>query len=178
MDTKIVGQKSDDIQEQITISLIKQIINKYILENNIFKTEINDNSKTLEKLDYFLQKNLIPKYILLKFNKYLKTINNIKNMLEKENVESKEIILKNKSVFTMSICFLRININKSNHLRIKKYLKALLLFYICGEITINNFCFILEIILLSIIEILKKRTKKLYQIFEINNEPLLLISNF
>ena len=174
MDTKIVGQKSDDIQEQITISLIKQIINKYILENNIFKTEINDNSKTLEKLDYFLQKNLIPKYILLKFNKYLKTINNIKNMLEKENVESKEIILKNKSVFTMSICFLRININKSNHLRIKKYLKALLLFYICGEITINNFCFILEIILLSIIEILKKRTKKLYQIFEINNEPLLL----
>ena len=177
MDIKSDKRNSNYIQEQLSISIIKQIIINYINEKDTFKTEINDNPKIIEIFDYFIQNNIIAKYHIIKFNKFLTFINKFKNVIYKEYNESKEMILNNKIIFTISICFLRININKYNHHNIRKYLKALLIFYSNGKISINNLFYILEIILISIIETLKKKSIKQYQLFEINNEPLLLIKD-
>ena len=173
MEFKIDKKKPKDISELIQISLIKQVIEKYSSENNNFKNEINDNTKIIEKLDKFLQNYLISKNSILKFKKYIKFVNEIKNITKKEYNTS----TKNKIIFTISICILRININKCNHYKIRKYIKALLFFYINGVISINNLCFILEIILISIIELLKKNSSKQYQVFDINKEPLLFIND-
>ena len=177
MDIKSDKRNSNYIQEQLSISIIKQIIINYINEKDTFKNEINDNPKIIEIFDYFIQNNVIAKYHIIKFNKFLTFINKFKNVIYKEYNESKEMILNNKIIFTISICFLRININKYNHHNIRKYLKALLIFYSNGKISINNLFYILEIILISIIETLKKKSIKQYQLFEINNEPLLLIKD-
>ena len=173
MEFKIDKKKTKDISELIQISLIKQVIEKYISENNNFKNEINDNTKIIEKFDKFLQNNLISKNSILKFKKYIKFFNGIKNITKKEYNDSN----KNKIIFTISICILRKYINKCNHFEIRKYIKALLCFYINGNISINNFCFILEIILISIIDLLKKNSSKQYQIFDIKKDPLLFIND-
>ena len=175
MDDRNEKNGSNYIKEPLPISLINQIIINYDLEKDKFKTEIKDTSKIIEKLDNFLNKKLIPKYYSFKFNKFLTFINNTKNISKKKYNESKEMMLKEKIIFVISICFLRININKFNHYKIKKYLRVLLFFYINGIISIENYFFILEVILISIIEMLKKKQEKKYQIFEINKEPLLFI---
>ena len=176
-DIKEEKEESHYIQEQLSISLIKQIIVNYTIEDNKLKSEINDTPKVIEKLDYFLQNNFIPKYSFLKFNKFIKLINKAKNIFKKEHNESKEILPNNKIIFIISICFLRININKCNHYRIRKYLKALLFLYINGKISIDNYFYILEIILISIVESFKEKSEKQYQIFEMNNEPFLFIKD-
>ena len=173
MEFKIDKKKTKVISELIQISVIKQVIEKYSSENNNFKNEINDNTKIIEKLDKFLQNNLISKNSILKFKKYIKFFNGIKNITKKEYNDSN----KNKIIFTISICILRKYINKCNHFEIRKYIKALLCFYINGNISINNFCFILEIILISIIDLLKKNSSKQYQIFDIKKDPLLFIND-
>ena len=175
MDSKINKIKTDFIP--LSITSIKEIIKKYLSENNKYNTEINNIIKTIEKLDNLLQKHLIPKYCLLKLNKYLIFINKNKHVIEKEYTDNEKIIIRDKCIFIISICFIRININKGNHFKIKNYLKSLLIFYIKGNISINNLFFILEIILLSIIESLKKNNIQQYQIFDINNKQLLFIKD-
>ena len=176
MDNDINKIKLDYISKQLSISFIKEIITKFFSNNNILNTEIDDILKILEKLVYFLQNNLKSKYIFIKINKFLKFINNFKNIVKKEYDDNKNI-QKNKIIFTINLYFLIINIKNCNHYKIRKYLKSLLIFYIDGKISINNLILILEIILISIIELLKKDCKKQYQMLDINNEPLLFIND-
>ena len=177
METKIDKTKSDNIQEQFSISLIKEIIQQYFSENKNNNNEINNDIKIFEKLDYYIQNNLIPKYCYLKLNKFLKFINYIENITNKDYIENKEKLVKNKIIIIISLCFLRINIKRGNHFKIRAYLRFLLTFYINRKITINNLFFIFEIILISIIELLKKNIIKQYQIIVINSEPLLIIKD-
>ena len=165
METKHEQIKSGNISEKISISLIKQVIKKYTNEANT-ETNIND-LESLEKFDYFFQNDRIFKYFLLKRIKFFKFINNIKITSKAEYVYNKEIIFKNKIFLTTSILFLKTTINNCNHYKIRKYLKSLLIFYIDGKISINNLILILEIILISIIELLKKDSKKQYQMLDI-----------
>ena len=177
MDIALDKIKTDYISKQLSISLIKEIIKKYFSENNNVGNKIDDYLKIVEKIDYFLQNNLTFKYFLLKINKFLIFSKNVKNLRKKEYINNKEIILKNNIIFTTSIFFLRININNCNHYKIREYLKLLLKIYIDRKIAINKLFSIIEIILISIIEILKKNTIKQYQILDINNEPLLFIKD-
>ena len=177
MEVKTDKKESNNIQEKISISLLRQNIINYSLEKDILKYEINDTPKMIEKLDYFIQNNLIPKCYLLKFNQFLIFINKSKNIIKKEYNENKIMLLNNKIIFTISICLLRININKCNHHKIRKYLNALLILYINSKISINIYFFILEIILISILETLINKSEKKYKIFEINNGPLLFIKD-
>ena len=169
---KIIGT-----HELLSISLIKEIITNYISKNNTFKADIIENLRIFDKIDYCLQHNLIPKYSLFKFNLFLKFMNGTNNYCKKEFNDCKETTTKNKIIFIISIIYLRININSCNHCKIRRYLKLLLIFYISGKISNNNFFCILEIILISIIEELKRKSLKLYQIYDIKNEPLLFIED-
>ena len=90
MEFKIDKKKTKVISELIQISVIKQVIEKYSSENNNFKNEINDNTKIIEKLDKFLQNYLISKNSILKFKKYIKFFNGIKNITKKEYNDSKK----------------------------------------------------------------------------------------
>ena len=177
MDNSLNQLKSDYNPEKLSISLIKGIIKKSILEKNIFDTEIDDKLKALEKFDHFFQNNLIYKYIILKINKYFIFTRNIKNITMKEYVGNKEIILKNKIIYIISLIFLKENINNCNHYKIRKYIKLLLIFYLSGKISINDLFFIFEIIIISIVKLLIKNNKSLYQIFDINDKPLLFIKD-
>ena len=177
MDIKNDSTKADDIPKQLTLSLINQIIKKYILENDIFKNEINDTQKMMEKLDNLLQNHLIPKNITIIFNRFVKIINNIKNFTKKESNNSQKAVLKNKIILTISLCFLRMNINKCNHNKTRKYLKLLLFFYFNGDIKINTFFYILEIILMSLVNLIQKYSEYKYQIVDMNKEPLLFIKD-
>ena len=176
MNTKLHEIKSV-IPEEISISLIKEITKKLSSDNNKFNTEVAGNMKLIDKFGLFSKNNLKPKFIVSKLNKYLNFINKVKNIVEKEYTDNSEIKVKNKIIFIISLYFLRININKGNHYKIRNFLKSLLILYINGKIHINNLFFILEILLISIIETLKKNNIKQYQIFDINNEPLLFIKD-
>ena len=177
MEDKIDKKESNNIQEQLSIALINQIIINNTSEKDELKIEINNTPKIIEKLDNFIQNNLLPKYSLLKFNKFLTFINRTRNIVNKEYNKNKIIFSNNTIIVIMSICLLRININKRNHYKIKQYLKALLIFYINGKISIDNYFYILEIILTSIIESLKNKSEKQYKLYEINKEPLLFIKD-
>ena len=177
MNIKNGKKKSDYIPEYLIIGSINQIIKKNISENNTLKNKINENLKAIEKFDYILQNNSMHEYPIIKFNKFLKYINNAKNVAKKEYKDSKEMILKNNNIFIISICLLKKYINTTNHYKIKKYLKVLLSLYINGRTSINNFFFILEIILISLIEALKEKSKKQYRILDIKDEPLLFIND-
>ena len=169
--------KSDYIPGQLPISLIKENIKKYFSENNCVDNEIDNYLKILEKLDYFHKNNILSKYFLSKINKLLIFSKNVKNLTKKEYINNKEIMIKNNIIPIANIYFIRININNCNHYKIREYLKLLLIFYINGKILINKLFFILEIIIMSIIETLKKNTIKQYQVLEINNESLLFIKD-
>ena len=168
---------SSNISEHLSISLIKEIIENYMSENNKFKNEMNDIPKMIEKLDHFIHKKLIPKKSRLKFEKFLKFTNIYKKIEDKMFNNKKEEIMKYKVIFSISICFLRININQERHNKIRRYIKTLLILLINGDIPINKFFLILEIILISIIEALKNRSNIEFQIFNIKEEPLLFIND-
>ena len=177
MKLKKDNKKSVCILELISISSIKQIIKNYNLENTSFKNEINDNGEIIEKFDIFFKNKKILKYSYLKSNKFITLINYNKYITKKEYKHSQKFILKNKTMFNISICFLRNDINNCEHNKIRRYLNILLFFYIKGEISIDNLFSILEIILISIIEALKNNCNRKYQIFNINEEPLLYIKD-
>ena len=173
----IFGNKeSNDLSNQISISLIKQIIEKLLNENNNYSYEIKiDIIEILERLDCLYQKREIQEFFDNKLRKYSKYIGSLQNIILKNYDDKDENKLKNSAIFFISIFFLRRNINCGNHVKIKKYLKLLVNSFLLGEISINNFFFILEIMILSIIEILKQKSLNEYKIFDINDEPLSFI---
>ena len=134
---------SSNISEHLSISLIKEIIENYMSDNNKFKNEMNDIPKMIEKLDHFIHKKLIPKKSRLKFEKFLKFTNIYKKIEDKMFNNKKEEIMKYKVIFSISICFLRININQERHNKIRRYIKTLLILLINGDIPINKFFLIL-----------------------------------
>ena len=170
-------KKSLCISEQISISLINETIEKNISENNKFKNEINDRAKMIEKLDYFISKKLIPNKSLLKFEKFLIFTNIFKDIKDKSHNDKKEKTMKNKAIFSISICFLRININHGKHHKIMKYITTLIILVNNGDISINNFFLILEILLISIIETLKKKSNNQFYLLDIKEDPLLFIND-
>ena len=169
------------ILEQISIPLIKQVVTLFIKEDNKVKDEINNDIVNLiEKLDGLLEKSKLKKYVFVKLAKLTKFIDTLKNISEKNQINNEnkiEIFKINKFIISVSICFIRININCRNHYTIRKYLKILLVFFVNGDITMNNFFFVLEILLKSIIETLKLKTFNHYQILELNDEPLKFIND-
>ena len=178
MEIHIAKKKTDFIQEKLPILLIKQIIEKYNLGNNIFKNEINSNPKILGKLEHFLKDNIIPKSTIIKFNRFVSfQSTKIKKTWNIGFNDSKKAKLKNKMIFNISIYYLIININKYNHYKIRNYLRLLLFFFLNKEISVNNFFFILEIVLISLIEILKNNLVGQLQLFNTNQEPLLFIND-
>ena len=76
---------------------------------------------------------------LAKLTKFIDTLKNISEKNQINNENKIEIFKINKFIISVSICFIRININCRNHYTIRKYLKILLVFFVKGDITMNNF---------------------------------------
>ena len=74
-----------DHNNQISISLIKQIIKKLVKENNNYGYEIKkDMIKIIESLDCLYQKKEIQNFLDIKFEKYSKYINSLQNIMIKD----------------------------------------------------------------------------------------------
>ena len=179
MENKMIKKrKSHDIQERVSIESITHIIEKYIQEDNNFSKEIGNNIiKIIGKLDYFLNKRLIPNNYFLKIERCSKLINKNNYASLKYNNNVIKMIFKQQAIFSVSIFLLRKYINNRNHYQIIKYLKLLLFFYLNGGISLDYFFFILETILKALIELLKKRSSNKLQICEITEEPLFFIND-
>ena len=178
---KINKNENEIIFEQMSITLIKQVIIKLIKEDNKDKNQINiDIIKLLEKFDCFFQKNIIKKKFFAKFLKLAKLFGSSKNISLRNkqiNKNDEEKIMLNNSIIAISIYFISININCKNHYNIRKYLKIFLFFFVNGDINMNNFIFALDILLTSIIEILKFNSFNQFHIYDLNNEPLKFIND-
>ena len=101
----------------------------------------------------------------------------MKDIKDKSHNDKKEKTMKNKAIFSISICILRIYINHGKHHKIMKYITTLIILVNNGDISINNFFLILEILLISIIETLKKKSNNQFYLLDIKEEPLLFIND-
>ena len=173
--------ENEIIIDQMSITLINQVIIKLIKEDNKAKDEINiDIIKLIEKFDCLFKNNKIKKIYSSKFLKITKFIDSSKNISlrsKQSNKSDEEKNLLNNSIIAISICFIRININCRNHYNIRKFLKIFLFFFVNGDININNFFFALEILLNSIIEILKFKSFNQFLIYNLNDESLKFIND-
>ena len=179
MNNKIEMKEALYSKEQISISLIKEVIEQTDSKDNEEVNKINiDNQKRIEIIDSFFLKNKIKTKFLLNFTKFSKIFElfnidfDIQNSKTKENKE-----FKSEAISLISLCILKDYINKGDHYMITKYLKILLIFFSREDLLIDDFFYILKIIIKSIIEILKIRNSKQYQIFYLNDNLLLFIND-
>ena len=180
MENKNVIKDWNNNQKEISISLIKQTIEKLIKDNNKKDENINtDIIKLIEKFDHFFQKKKFMNFFLKKLKIFSKFIDIKKDIEEdvKKNDNNEIDNLEDNTICAISISFLRININERNHYEIREYLKILLILIIIEDISVNCFFFILEVILKSIMEIIKNKNSNEIQMIDIMDEPLLFIND-
>ena len=175
------NKNENEIIFELSITLIKQVVIKLIKEDNNVKDEININIiKLIEKFDGLFKKNKIKKNFFNKFLKFAKFIDSSKTISlrsKKSNKNDEEKILLNNSIIAISICYISNNINCKKHYNIRKYLKIFLFFFVNDVINMNNFFFVIDILLTSIIEILKFKSFNQFQIYDLNDEPLKFIND-
>ena len=180
MEDKNEIKDSNDDKSEISISLIKKTIEKLIKDDNKKDENINsDIIKLIEKFDCLFQKNKFKNYFFIKLQTFSKFIDSLKDIEEdvKKNDDIEIENLQENTICAISISFLRININEKNHQKIREYLKILLILFIIEDITVNCFLFILEVILKSIMEIIKNKSSNQIKMIDIMEEPLLIIND-
>ena len=179
MNNRIEKKEALYSKEQISISLIKEVIEKNNSKDNEEVNKINiDKEKRIEIIDSFFHKNKIKTKFLLNLTKYSKIFELFNIDFDTQNSKIKENKeFKSEAISLISLCILKDYINKGDHYMITKYLKILLIFFSREDLLIDDFFYILKIIIKSIIEILKIRNSKQYQIFYLNDNLLLFIND-
>ena len=180
MENKNEIKDFNEYSNEISISLIKNTTKKLIQDDNKKDENINnDIIQLIGKFDSLFQKRKFMNYFLIKLKTFSKFIDSLKDIEEdvKKNDDNEIDNLHDNIICAISISFLRININEQKHYNIRKYLKILLVLFIIEDITVNCFFFILEVILKSIMEIIKNKNSNQFQMIDIMEEPLLIIND-
>ena len=131
MNNKIEKKEALYSKEQISISLIKEVIEKNNSKDNEEVNKINiDKQKRIEIIDTFFHKNKIKTKFLLNFTKYSKIFELFNIDFDTQNSKIKENKeFKSEAISLISLCILKDYINKGDHYMITKYLKILLIFF-------------------------------------------------
>ena len=172
------------INESQTNQLSLQLINKNI--DNLFKdSTINPNNNTEgnnEKISEYPKLNKIieslykatKSKISLKFMKYSRLLSYNKKIKIKKynNIEKAKVM--NIAISRISLYIFKDYINNKKHNHIQEYLKLLIYFISNKILEIDNFFLILDIILKSILDIVKDLNNQLYTL---KNEPFLFIND-
>ena len=161
---------------EITFPLINQIIKNLKENNNIIIPELNNTIELLLKnrkrrVTFHKKLNIFSKLIqkiLLRNNKKIK----LKKFIYKGQEEINNIIT------YLSIIILKYYINNKSHSDIKNYIKILFFCINHDFLKIKNFFIIINIILKSILYILKDLNENNFQLYKIKEEPLLFINDF
>ena len=167
-------------KKEITISTINNIIHKISEEYISKNTDIINNkqlTKISESIDNLYLKSKGKIYIDIKLQKFLQLLQKNKQYktikMNKINDSEKEYLINN-AITSISIILLKDYINKQRHNYVQSYLKSLLFFIYNNILKIDNFIFIIDVLLKTIIYFLNKNN---FQIFQFRNEPLLFIND-
>ena len=170
-------------KEKQTIASTKTIIEKYFtgqLEtssniNNEIKENIFNLIKIIEYYESFYKIQKIKKFFDVKYKRIIELIKSKKQLKMKKNSSNDKKI--NKSIICISIIMLKIYVNNNKHDYIKEYI-MMLLFLIKNDIlNLDNFMFIIKIILLSILDLLSNINGKNFQKYSLKNDYLLFIND-
>ena len=170
-------------KEKQTIASTKTIIEKYFtgqLEtssniNNEIKENILNLIKIIEYYESFYKIQKIKKFFDVKYKRTIELIKSKKQLKMKKNSANDKKI--NKSIICISIIMLKIYVNNNKHDYIKEYI-MMLLFLIKNDIlNLDNFMFIIKIILLSILDLLSNINGKNFQKYSLKNDYLLFIND-
>ena len=160
-------------QEQIDFPLLNRIIHDNSKENNnIILPKLNSSVDSLlkngrKRMSFNVKLTILSKLLLLK--------NNIKMKIKKfADNKQKEI---NNIITYLSIIILKYYINNKSHNKIQDYLKILLFFINNNLLKIENYVLILDILLKSILYLLKDLNEINYKLYQLQEEPLLLIND-
>ena len=150
----IKRKKSQKNQNQITLTIIRQSIDKIIEEYKNEKDGKINNSfpKVNKKMESLYQKMNI-KYFKIKFIKIIK-LSRIKEIKFKKVNNNELIKTIEESINHLSIYMIKDYINNYKHKYIQEYIKMLLSFISSELLKIENFILILDIFLKSILDIL------------------------
>ena len=179
MEKKFKKSKSQKLQNKITLQIIRENIKKLSAESeNINNNKSNIKLPELNEIIESLYQNVKnKKFYIIKYKKFFNLITNKKIKIKNNNNKEKEKILE-ESLIHISIYILKDYINNDNHKYIQEYLKLLLIFISNNILKIESFILILDIILKSIIDFLNKiNISNSFQLYKINNEPLLFIND-
>jgi hypothetical protein len=175
------NKNSMKLENQLTIELISQI------QENIYNADSKDNIQNKikckipianKKLESFYQKIKNKKYFVAKFQKIFNLSLNTKIRMKKSN-DNKRIEFIETSLIYLSIYILRNHIINKRHNNIQEYLKVLLFFIYNDVLKIEQFAFMLDLLLKSILHILNNNNNinNSNQIYRIIDEPLLFIND-
>jgi len=179
MSDKIKRRKSQKFQNQITLAIIRQIIDK-IIEEKKNKKDDKNNYRCPElnlKMESLFQRMKFTKHFKINFIKITK-ISKIKEIKFKK-INNNELLKSiEDSINHLSIYILKDYINKYKHQYIQEYIKILLSFVSSELLKIENFILIIDIFLNSILEILYNiNINNGLKIFQYNDEYLLSFIN-
>ena len=165
------------LQNQLTVELIRQI------QENIYKGNSKDNIQNKikckipivnKKLESFYQKIKNKKYFIAKFQKFFNLSLNTKKRMKNSDDNTRNEFIETSLVY-LSIYILKNFIINKRHNNIKEYLKVLLFFIYSDVLKIEQFFFLLDLLLKSIVHILSNNNS--YQTYRIDDEPLLFIND-
>ena len=151
----IKRKKSQKNQNQITLTIIRQSIDKIIEEyKNEKDGKINYSfPKVNKKMESLYQKMKFIKHFKIKFIKITK-LSRIKEIKFKKVNNNELIKTIEESINHLSIYMIKDYINNYKHKYIQEYIKMLLSFISSELLKIENFILILDIFLKSILDIL------------------------
>ena len=172
-------RKSQKTKNQITLTIIRQNIDKIIEEyKNKKDDKINISfPKVNKKMESLYEKMKIIKHFKIKFMKIIK-LSRIKEIKFKKINNNELIKTIEESIKQFSIYMLNDYINNYKHKYIEEYIKMLLSFISSEILKIENFILILDIFLKSILDILYNiNVNSGLKIYQYKDEYLLTFIN-
>ena len=176
------SQKKKDI---LTLPSLKLIISKYYAEylqaspvptiNSNIKEIIHDILKVKQFYKSLYKIKRVKKLVDIKYKKFIELVKSKKQLKIKQNKDKEKIV--NISICCISIIILKYNYDQNKHNNIKEHIIMLLILVMNDILNFDNFIFIINIILVSIIDLLSELNISNLGKYSLKKEPLLFIND-
>ena len=170
-------------KEKLTLASTKTIIEKYFTGQLEASSSIDKETKEnilnlikiIEYYESFCKIHKLKKIFYVKYKRTIELIKSKKLLKMRKNSSNERKI--NKSIICISIIMLKFYVINNKHDYIKEYI-LMLLFLIKNDIlNLDNFEFIIRIILLSILDLLSNINGKNLQKYSLKNDFLLFVND-